>query len=149
MNKYIEMKKRHQEEINKFPIYFAFGEEQFARKMNQLGLFPDSDLDKIVSIGTGGFILKEDVSAFNEMFERHRKEKQEAIDADVTGKGFIQDMFYAELKNHEYGYMLDVQEAIESLGYTYEQINADFKLKMGLQRASRKIRIEEGYETDE
>lgn len=43
MNLYAEMKKRHQEEINNFPLMFAFSKERFAEEMQKLGLDPLED----------------------------------------------------------------------------------------------------------
>ena len=38
MNAYAEMKKRHQEEVNALPIYWAFTEERFDEVLKELGL---------------------------------------------------------------------------------------------------------------
>ena len=106
MNKYLELKKKHQEETNQFPMKFAFGNKQFNEMMNSWGLSADSkvDLAKIVSIGFGGYLLKSDFANYKEMNKRHKAEMQKAIDEDTTGYGFICDMFRYELANHEFGY---------------------------------------------
>lgn len=75
MESYQEMKIRHQQEVNAFPIHFAFGDEQIKRKFAELGLDPEKDADKITIIpGTGGFILNKDAPARKEMSERHYRE---------------------------------------------------------------------------
>lgn len=61
MNKYAEMKKRHQEEVNQLPLGFAFSNKQFEEMMEKWGLSP-ADTDKICSIGAGGYIQKKDQS---------------------------------------------------------------------------------------
>lgn len=38
MNAYAEMKKRHQEEVNALPMYWAFSDEQFDQQLKELGL---------------------------------------------------------------------------------------------------------------
>ena len=49
MNKYDEIKEKHQKIVNEFPMKFAFSDEQFNRGMKELGLDP-KDIDKVVSI---------------------------------------------------------------------------------------------------
>ena len=98
---YSELKERQQQEINAFPFIWAFNESQLADGMRRLGLDPEKDKDKLCSIGGGGIIRKTDADAMRAMFDRHRRELQEAIAADKTGDGFIYDMFSTELANHE------------------------------------------------
>lgn len=133
-NQYIELKKKHEKEFNEFPISFAFSNEQFAEGMQQLGLF-EEDKDKVVSIGSGGFIRKSDVASFKKLISRHETEMQEAINNDSTGEGFIFDMFNHELSNHEYGYTRDIESTLDALGFTINEINANQQLSHGLKTA--------------
>lgn len=135
VNKYEEMKKRHQEEINKFPFGFAFDLNQYEKMMQKWGL-KHTDTDKICSIGGCGYVRKCDLTAMHEMFDRHKKEFLDAVAEDATGDGFIYDMFYYELCNHEYGYTSEYDDALETLGYTPEQVVADKRLYHGLVKAS-------------
>ena len=74
MNAYIEMNRRHQEEVGAFPMVFAFGDEQLKEAMKKLGLKP-SDTDKVCTIyGAGDIIRKSDLPAYREMQMRHREE---------------------------------------------------------------------------
>lgn len=139
---YKELKDRQQEEINAFPFIWAFNEKQLADGMRKLGLNPDTDKDKLCSIGGGGIIRKTDAEAMRAMFDRHRRELQEAIAADKTGDGFIYDMFYTELANHEYSYTGDVTDAVNACGLTVEQINADPALIHGLKKAADELQDE-------
>ena len=140
MERYQEMKIRHQNEVNAFPIYFAFSNIQIGRMFKELGLNPQKDCDKIVSIpGTGGFILKKDADAYKEMFQRQHEELQNAISEDVDGTGFIYQMFRYELANHEFGYTGDADDAIEALGYTKKQIEETPALKQGFEKAKQNI----------
>lgn len=87
MNVYKELQDKHQQEFNDFPIVFAFGREQFEKEMRSLGLGP-SETDKIYALGdTGGFYRRTDAPRLQEMFDRHERERQEAINADLTGSG--------------------------------------------------------------
>lgn len=136
MNAYKEMKDRHGKEVNDFPMFFAFSNEQFAEGMAKFGLEPE-DKDQICSTGYGGFIRKADNQKWNDMFVRFAKDRKEAIEADQTGEGFIYDMFDYELANHEYGYTRDISDAVSALGLTVEEINSDQRLLHGLKKACR------------
>ena len=84
-NHYQELRDRQQEEVNAFPMFFAFDQRQFAEGMRRLGLRP-SDMNQVYAIaGTGGFYRKSDAPKLHEMFARHRKELDEAIAADKAG----------------------------------------------------------------
>jgi hypothetical protein len=135
MNEYREMKERQSKEFHTFPIMFAFSQKQFEEGMRQLGLTP-ADTDKVYKTVGGGFYRKEDSPKLKEMMDRFDRELQEAIAADSTGDGFIYKMFYAELADHEFGYTEDFEETLDALGYTWEQIQADSRLKHGLEKAA-------------
>jgi len=120
-NAYEILRNKQQEEFNKFPMGFAFSDEQFKEAMEKLGL-TEKDTDKVVSIGAGGFIRKSDVKLFNEMNNRLDKEKKEAIAADKDGTGFIKDMFLYELGNHEYIITYDLTDTLDSLDLTMEDV---------------------------
>ena len=114
MNAYLEMKESHQCEVNAFPLKFAFSNKQFEEGMKELGLSLD-DTDKVYKLGdTGGFYLRTDADRLHEMFDRHEKEMQDAIDSDITGEGFILEMFSYELSNHEYVITHDVEDALNA-----------------------------------
>lgn len=133
---YREMKKRQQEEINAFPMAFAFSKTQLTEGMQKLGPQPD-DADQIVSIGGGGFVRKTDVEAFRQMFCLHRLERKSAMDADRTGDGFLLEMFRYELANHEYGYTRDAEPALDALGIALEDLARDELLMRAFQKACR------------
>lgn len=136
MNTYKQLKDKQFKELNAFPLGAAFSNKQFAEMMQKWGLTVD-DTDKIISIGAGCFIRKSDKEAFFNMFNRHEKEKQDAIAADKTGDGFIYDMFYEELANHEYCITYEYDETFDALGLTEEQIKADKRLLHGLLKAKK------------
>ena len=135
MNAYAEMKKKHQEEVNAFPMVFAFGKEQFAEAMKKLGL-KTKDTDKVCTIyGAGDIMRKSDVPAYREMTLRHRKEFEDSVAADKTGDGFIYDMFDYELANHEYGYTRNPSDALAALGVSRKAIEKDPQLARGFKKA--------------
>ena len=69
------------------------------------------------------------------MLDRHHDELQAAIDADLTGKGFIFDMFSYELANHEYNYTGDISSTLEALNLTEDEVNNNKRIQLGLKLA--------------
>ena len=133
------MRNRQQKEVNALPMRFAFSQEQFHEVMKEWGLNPKKDLDKIARIPWGGFIQKKDTPLIHETFARHHRELQAAVDADPTGEGFIKDMFLYELENHEYIYTGTAEDALDSLGFSFEDVAADPRLARGLSLAEKEI----------
>ena len=132
MNKYTGLKQKQQEEVNNFPMFFAFSNSQFEEGMKKLGLDP-SETDKLYKAGgTGGFYRKTDAERLFTMFERHRVEMKTARENDEE---FIYDMFYYELSNHEYVITYNVMDALDALGITIEEVNNNPKYKSNLEKA--------------
>lgn len=141
VNKYQLLQSRQQEEFNKFPIKFAFDDNQFRKAMNELGL-DENDTDKVIATGAGGFMKKSDYVAYLELGNKFAKELENAIAEDKIGDGFVRDMFSYELGNHEYGYTGDLTDTFEALGYTIDDINNNPKLKKGLELALEEYSME-------
>ena len=139
MNRYGEMRNRQQKEFDALPLGFAFSKRQFAEVMQQWGLDPETDIDKIQSIGFGGFIQKKDAGLLHQTRNRHDTELEAAIAGDKTGDGFIYEMFLCELDNHEYGYTRDADGALDALCYTMEEVQADERLLRGFLKACKEI----------
>ena len=129
-NLYHEMRMRQQKEVNDFPLFAAFNDEQFRKGMRSLGLDP-SETKKIVSLGFGCYARKTDAERWENMGIRHQQERKAAIAADSTGEGFVKDMFSYELSNHEFSYTGDVAPALAALGITPQQIAQSKKLRHG------------------
>lgn len=139
-NKYAELRQKQQEEFNALPLGFAFGNKQFDGMMRKWGLDPEKDLDKIYSIGYGGYIQKKDADLLHKTRVRHDAEMQAAIAGDATGEGFIYEMFLYELDNHEYGYTWDTEDTLDALGYTAAEVLDEPRLKRGIEKAVTEIR---------
>lgn len=135
MNAYLEMKQRHQSEINDFPFGFAFSETQFNEMMvERFGLTPE-DTDKIYSIGNGGYVRKSDSEAMHKMFERHAQEREVAIRENKDD--YLYHMFNYELANHEYSYTGDLTDTLDALDLTLEEIEANPQMDEALKRAAK------------
>ena len=138
MNKYEEIKNKHQKRVNDFPLGFAFSNQQFKDMMEKWGL-KETDTDKIYSIGAGGYIRKTDLEEYKKMWDDIRKEHNDLIEQDKTGEGYIKDMFLYELENHEYGYTHELEDTLDALELTYDQVMESPSLKHGLELARKEI----------
>lgn len=133
------MRQRQQGEFNALPLGFAFSNAQFDEMMRGWGLDPEKDVGKLLRLPGGGFVQKKDADLLHKTGERHDAELAAAIEEDKTGEGFIYEMFLYELDNHEYGYTGDLDDTLDALGYTFEEIAANAKLFRGLEKARKEI----------
>ena len=119
--KYIELKRRQENEISNFEgIFFAFSAQQVIDGMHKVGLKPD-EKEKIVSIGCGCFVLKEKKSQLIELFDQHQKE----IKAIKEDKKLLLDALSYELANHEYCITGRASDALDVLGLKAEDVPED------------------------
>lgn len=118
--KYVLLVNEHQQELNDFPIMWAFNDEQFAEGMQKLGL-KETDIDKICFVGNGGFMRKNSWRAFEMMMDRHTREREEAFKDDQ----FAYDAFLYELGNHEFCITYEYEPTLSALGLTQDDLAAD------------------------
>jgi hypothetical protein len=130
MNKYTELKSKHQKEVGAFPFGFAFNKDQFDEMMTKWGFDP-KNVREILSIGGGGYIRKSDADAMHEMFDRHAAERKTAMQDD----DYLFQMFNYELANHEYCVTYDLTDTLEALDLTIDEINADPRMANALKKA--------------
>ena len=129
--KYYELKEKQQDEVNNFPMFFAFNQQQFEEGLEKF----NATKNDLIAIPGGGFILKKDNKRFLDLFTRRSEELQKYIDSDVDGSGFVREMFYYELNNHEYCYSYDLEGILKVLYLTVKEVESDKKLKNGLRLA--------------
>lgn len=125
MKTYNSIKADHHDQMNKFQgIFFAFNNSQFDEGMEKIGLKKD-ETKKIVSIGGGGYLLKEKLQAFKDMLKSHDDERK-ALKKD---RKLLLDALVYELTNHEYCYTRDASDALEALNLKEEDIPAGILAK--------------------
>lgn len=147
MNKYRELRERQQKEFDEANLLgYAFGNEQFKELMSRWGINPDNEqeLKKVAHVFAGAYILVENIPAYKELNRRHREEFDAAVAEDKTGEGFIYQMFYYELCNHEFGYTGECDDTLDALGYSADDIMNNPALKHGLEKAATEIMKQEG-----
>lgn len=118
-NKYLELKARHQKEIDALPIKAAFSSQQFNEMMKNFGLSISSeDCRKIYSIGYGCYAKLEDKEKIDKCFDDHDKE----LTLFLEDYDNLKQAFEYELGNHEFCYTYDPTDTLRSLGFTYDDI---------------------------
>lgn len=136
---YQQLVDKQQKEVNEFPLGAAYNKKQFEEMMAKWNLKP-TDTDQITTIMNGVFIRKSDIPAYIELVNKLHNETQKAIKNDETGDGFVYQMFAYELDNHEYSVTYGLEETLDALGYTIEDIQNDRKLSHGLKKALKRYR---------
>ena len=128
---YLELKRRQEREMNGLPIKWAFSKEQFKKAMAELGL-KETEGNKIHMIGSGGFMLWEDAPDFRDMMNRHRAEREAALQDDQ----YVYEGFLYELANHEYCITYEYEYALGAMGLTEKQVSLDARLLKLLKQAT-------------
>ena len=121
---YLDLQKKHQEEMSNFPIAYAFSDKQLEEALEKLGAKKE---ECVTVAGHGDIIKKTDVPAFFAMMKRHKEELLEALkDPD-----FAEAAFLYEMDNHEYAINWSGDEDV------LDCLNLDWKKikEMGLQMA--------------
>lgn len=133
---YRQMKDRHQAEVNALPLAFAFSREQYRRKLAQWGITEEeAEAGAVIGIGGGGFIRSSDREIVFGTLDRIQDETDAAIAADTTGEGFVYEMFFYELNNHEFRYTHSAEETLDALSITEEELQNSEALRHGLNKA--------------
>lgn len=138
MNAYLELRDRHQQEMNEFSMFFAFSKSQFDEGMKSIGLKPNQT-GMVVQFFGGSFMKKTDLERYKEMCERHDRERSDAMAGDTDGTGYLLDMFRYELRNHEYGYTQEIGETLASVGLTRKMVQENQAMSAALNKAIAEI----------
>jgi hypothetical protein len=123
---YLDLKKRHEQELNEFPIAYAFNDEQLKEALKKLGA--ESTKECVTVFGHGDIVKKENAKPFIAMLERHTKEVKDRLAEDVD---FAEAAFLYEMDNHEYAINWSADEDVMGCFC----IDWEFIRKHGLQMA--------------
>lgn len=129
MNKqqeYVDLKRKHEKEMNDFPMAFAFNDEQLERALAKLGA--TSKEECVTVFGHGDIVKREDAKRLVAMLEGHTKEIKEKLKEDVE---FAEAAFLYEMDNHEYAINWSADEDVMECFC----IDWEFIRKHGLQMA--------------
>ena len=124
-DEYLELKKKHQKELEDFPIAYAFNDEQLQEALEKLGATKE---ECITVFGHGDIVKRTDAKSLIKMFERQDKELKQKLMDDID---FAEAAFLYEMNNHEYAINWSADEDVLDCF----NINWDFIRKYGLQMA--------------
>lgn len=123
---YVDLKRKHEQEMNDFPIAFAFNDEQLKRALEKLGV---SSREECVTVfGHGDIVKRENAKPLVEMLQRHTNEIKDKLKEDVE---FAEAAFLYEMDNHEYAINWSADEDVMDCF----SIDWEFIRKHGLQMA--------------
>ena len=122
---YLDLKKRHQQEFEDFPIAYAFNDQQLKEALEKLGATKE---ECITVFGHGDIVKRTDAKALIKMMKRHDDEMKQKLKDDVD---FAEAAFLYEMDNHEYAINWSADEDVLAAF----NIDFDFIRKHGLQMA--------------
>ena len=93
---YLDLQEKHREELNAFPIAYAFNDEQLKEALEKLGATKE---ECVTVFGHGDIVKKTDAKQFLAMLKRHTDEVKEKLKTDSD---FALAAFLYEMDNHEY-----------------------------------------------
>lgn len=126
---YLDLKQRHQKEVEDFPIAYAFNGKQLKEAIEKLG----ATKQEVTTLGYGTVIKRSDIPALDILMENHRHELSEAM----KDKEFAYEAFLFEMDNHEYAINFDGDtEVLSCFNLVYAQLE-DLDLEEVYQRAAR------------
>ena len=126
---YLDLKQRHQKEVEDFPIAYAFNGKQLKEAITKLG----ATKAEVTTLGYGTVIKKSDIPALDELTENHRHELKMAM----KDKEFAYEAFLYEMDNHEYAINWDGDaDVLGCFDLVYAQLD-ELDLEEVYQRAAR------------
>lgn len=129
---YSEFRERQQQEVNNFPIAYAFNDQQLQEAL--VKLVAESTKECVSVFGHGDIVKKENAPKLIAMFKRHTVELHE----ELKDEEFAYDAFLYEMNNHEYCLNWDGDDDV--LGCF--SLNFKKLREMGLEDAYRRARNE-------
>lgn len=129
---YLEMQKRHQKELEDFPIAYAFDDKQLKEALEKLGATKE---ECVTVFGHGDIVKRTDAKRFVNMLKGHTEELKQKLKDDLE---FAEAAFLYEMDNHEYAINWDGDaDVLACFGLTYAELD-EYGLELVYQRAVRK-----------
>lgn len=127
---YLDLRKKHHDELSNFPIAYAFSDKQLEEALVKLGA---KSKDECVTVfGHGDIVKRENAKPFVKMLERQTRELKEAM----RNKEFAEAAFRYEMDNHEYAINWSGDEdVLDCFAMNFEDLK-----KLGLMDAYRRAR---------
>lgn len=128
---YLDLIEKQREELNSFPIAYAFSDEQLKEALEKLGA--KSTKECVTIFNHGDIVKKENAKPFLDMLKRHSQEIRDLITSD---KDIAEAAFSYEMDNHEYAINWDGDDdVLRCFGIDYGELK-----ELGLEDAYRRAR---------
>ena len=132
---YLNLIEKQREELNNFPIAYAFSKEQLKEALEKLGA---KNVTECCTYSNMGDIMKkEDAPRYKEMLERHTDELRTAM----MNEDFAEAAFLYEMDNHEYAINWDGDADVLSSLCMNKKILKELGLENAYKRARRQHMI--------
>lgn len=116
---YLDLQEKHRQEINEFPIAYAFDEKQLQEALLKLGATKD---ECVTIFGHGDIVKKENAGKFLDMLKRHTAEVKELM----KDENFAEEAFLYEMDNHEYCINWSGDEdVLDCFGLNYDSLEKE------------------------
>lgn len=127
---YLDLIEKQREELNSFPIAYAFSDEQLKEALEKLGATKD---ECVTIFGHGDIVKKENAKPFLDILKRHSQEIRDLITSD---KDIAEAAFLYEMDNHEYAINWDGDDdVLACFSMDYGELK-----ELGLEDAYRRAR---------
>lgn len=131
-DEYLEMQKKHQKELEDFPIAYAFDDKQLKEALEKLGATKE---ECVTVFGHGDIVKRTDANRLVNMLKNHTEELKQKLKDDPE---FAEAAFLYEMDNHEYAINWDGDaDVLACFGLTYAELD-EWGLELVYQRAVRK-----------
>ena len=143
-NIYLQVKAENEKRMNDLfesTVFFAFNNKQFQEGMEKIGAKHTSELYKLGN--SGGFYKKTDSDKIRQLFADMAKAEDDAL--EEYGEEYAYQMFRYELSNHEFGYTMELDNTLDSVGYDIETISKNPVLYNGLKKALERYKVTPEY----
>lgn len=126
---YLDLLEKHRQEINEFPIAYAFSEQQLKEALEKLGATKD---ECVTIFNHGDIVKKENAPKFLKMLKRHVEEVKELLKNEEVAEA----AFLYEMDNHEYAINWDGDDdVLRCFGLDFDDLK-----EMNLLNAYRRAR---------
>jgi hypothetical protein len=126
---YLDLQAKHREELEEFPIAYAFNEKQLEEALTKLGATRE---ECVTVFDHGDIVKKENVNALIAMLQRHTRELRDKLRED---KEFAEAAFLYEMDNHEYAINWSADEDVMDCFSIDWQMLRDWGLEDAYRRA--------------
>lgn len=133
-DEYEKTNRKAYDKFNKGKIFYAFNLEQLKEGMESIGLNL-KETKKVAYLGAGVYIHADEIQNYKKFIYKQHKEFKE----NMQFYEFAKSAFKSELANYEYCYTMEIDDAINALGYTLDEINNDPLLSKALKTAKKEL----------